>query len=267
MIFLDAAKKMADVVVVVNDRFVEYLGRLGFAKGRLVVVMNSPPLASVKRPGLRVRASRSCTTDGWGRAGVSCWSKRCRGWTESPSAWQEEGSSSRSCGVQRPGTPRSGSLGWLKMADLEPVIAKADLIPSLYEPRTRNAMIATPGKLLTAMSLSVPSLVPSGTYQAELVKKYRCGFVVDWKDVDDVRRAIVKLASDPRLYDELSTASYEALSRSSVGRSSSRDLRARMKDYSPLPEETWALQTVERGRRPPEGYITARGKIRRRTDD
>ncbi len=96
------------------------------------------------------------------------------------------------------------------MADLEPVIAKADLIPSLYEPRTRNAMIATPGKLLTAMSLSVPSLVPSGTYQAELVEKYRCGVVVDWKDVEDVRRAIVKLASDPRLYDELSTASYEA---------------------------------------------------------
>jgi phosphatidylinositol alpha-1,6-mannosyltransferase len=101
-------------------------------------------------------------------------------------------------------------LGWLKMKELEPVIREADLIPSLYEPRTKNAMIATPGKLMTAMSLSIPSLVPAGTYQAEIVEKYGCGVVVDWKDVGDVRRAILKLASDPMFYRRLSEASYEA---------------------------------------------------------
>ena len=98
------------------------------------------------------------------------------------------------------------------MADLEPVIAEADLIPSLYEPRTRNALIATPGKLMTAMSLSVPSLVPSGTYQAEIVEKYGCGLVVDWKSAGDVRRAISELASDRELYARLSAAAYAAFS-------------------------------------------------------
>jgi glycosyltransferase involved in cell wall biosynthesis len=101
-------------------------------------------------------------------------------------------------------------LGWLKMQDLEPLLEEADLLPSLYEPRTKNAMIATPGKLLTAMSLSVPCLVPSGTYQAEIVENYHCGLVVDWKDVNEVRQAIQRLATDRELYEGLSAASYEA---------------------------------------------------------
>jgi glycosyltransferase involved in cell wall biosynthesis len=70
--------------------------------------------------------------------------------------------------------------------------------------------MATPGKLFTAMSLSIPSLVPRGTYQAEIVEKFRCGVVVNWKDPEDVRRAIRELATDDKLYEELSQASYEA---------------------------------------------------------
>jgi glycosyltransferase involved in cell wall biosynthesis len=101
-------------------------------------------------------------------------------------------------------------LGWLKMEDLEPVIREADLIPSLYEPRSRNARMATPGKLLTAMSLSIPSLVPSGSYQAEIVEKHGCGVVVDWKSADDVRKSIARLAADTDFYNRLAKASYDA---------------------------------------------------------
>jgi glycosyltransferase involved in cell wall biosynthesis len=60
------------------------------------------------------------------------------------------------------------------------------------------------------MSLSIPSLVPSGTYQAEIVEKYRCGVVVDWSDVEDVRRAVARLATDTELYDRLAGSSYAA---------------------------------------------------------
>jgi glycosyltransferase involved in cell wall biosynthesis len=174
-------------------------------------VMNSPPLASARRARSE-RESFHVLYYGWlgEERGVKLLveaMQKVDGVTLTLAGRGELEPFVRSAAARNPSIR---FLGWLKMADLEPVIAKADLIPSLYEPRTRNAMIATPGKLLTAMSLSVPSLVPSGTYQAELVKKYRCGVIVDWKDVDDVRRAIVKLASDPHLYDELSTASYEA---------------------------------------------------------
>ena len=210
-LFLAAARRSADAVIVVNERFVTYLGRLGFKESKLVVVMNAPPLSSGregKKPGrpfgvlyygwlgvergvkLLVEAVKGLSGVGLTLAG--------RGELEQ---WVREAAKSN---------PSIRFLGWLKMKDLEPLIAEADLVPSLYEPRTKNAMIATPGKLLTAMSLSIPSLVPSGTYQAEMVKKHGCGVVVDWKDVGDVRRAIQKLSSDTEFYRKLSTASYEA---------------------------------------------------------
>ena len=105
-----------------------------------------------------------------------------------------KGLSSKSEGMVRARASKDRSvrfLGWLKMDELDPVIRGADLIPSLYEPRTKNAQIATPGKLLTAMSLSIPTLVPAGSFQAEIVKRFKCGLVVDWKNGADVREAIV----------------------------------------------------------------------------
>jgi glycosyltransferase involved in cell wall biosynthesis len=74
--------------------------------------------------------------------------------------------------------------------------------------------MATPGKLLTAMSLSIPSLVPAGTYQAEIVERFRCGIVVDWRDPTEVRRAIAKLSTDRAEYSTLARASYSAFASS-----------------------------------------------------
>ena len=208
---LGTAKSAADAVVVVNDPFVDYLGRLGFDRSKLVVVMNAPPAAQGRKPkprgkGFAVlyygnlseeRGVRLLLDAAEGLGGVTV---RIAG----RGALEElvKDRASRDASVK--------FLGWLKMEDLEPEIRGADLIPSLYEPSTRNAKIATPGKLLTAMSLSIPSLVPSGSYQAELAKKYGCGLVVDWKSAADVRDAIGRLAGDRELYAKLASASYEA---------------------------------------------------------
>jgi len=210
-VFLGSARKLADAIVVVNERFVSYLGKLGFDDSKLVVVMNAPPAGSGRGPRPRGRPFMVLYY-GWlgeergvkllvqsvqGLDGVAL-TLAGRGELE---GWVREAS------IKNPSVK---FLGWLKMEDLNRIIADADLIPSLYEPKTRNAIIATPGKLLTAMSLSVPSLVPAGTYQAELVGEYRCGVVVDWKDVSQVRGAIMRLATDGELYDALAVASYEA---------------------------------------------------------
>ncbi len=210
-LFLASARKAADAVVVVNERFVTYLGRLGFSAARMVVVMNAPPLASGRKSKTKGRPF-GVLYYGWlgeergvrllvdavgGLDGVSL-TLAGRGELE---PWVKE---------QSRKNPAIRFLGWLKMKDLEPVIAKADLIPSLYEPKTKNAMIATPGKLLTAMSLSIPSLVPLGTYQAEIVDRYGCGLVVNWEDVSDVRRAIERLSRDSTLYQKLADGSFEA---------------------------------------------------------
>ncbi|MDE1853731.1 MAG: glycosyltransferase family 4 protein [Thaumarchaeota archaeon] len=210
-VFLASARRLADAIVVVNDRFVTYLGSLGFDKSKLVVVMNSPPVAGGRR---RKRRGEEFNVLYYGwlgeERGVRLLVEAMKGLGGTRLTLAGRGELESWVKDEVAKNPSMRFLGWLKMKDLELVIQGADLIPSLYEPRTRNAMIATPGKLLTAMSLSIPSLVPSGTYQAEIVEKYGCGVVVDWKDQADVRRAIQRLATDSEFYDRLAEASYEA---------------------------------------------------------
>ena len=210
-LFLALARKVASAVIVVNDRFVSHLGRLGFNQSKLVVVMNSPPPQS----GRRVRRGGGPFTVlyyGWlsEEGGVKLLTEAVQGLEGVCLAVAGRGELAgwvRDAAARNPSTK---FLGWLSMDRLRPLIAEADLIPSLYEPRTKNAVLATPGKLMTAMSLSIPSLVPAGTFQAEIVERYRCGIVVDWRKVADVRGAIAKLATDRGLYEELASASYEA---------------------------------------------------------
>jgi glycosyltransferase involved in cell wall biosynthesis len=208
--FLSASRR-ADAVVVVNERFVTYLARLGFSPGRLVVVMNAPPTEQARRGKTRGKGF-DVVYYGWlgEERGVKLLVEAVDGLSGVTLTLAGRGELAGLVEEAAARNPSVRYLGWLKMEDLQPVIEGADLIPSLYEPKSRNALMATPGKLLTAMSLSIPTLVPKGTYQAEIVEKFGCGLVVDWKDVGDVRRAIQRLVDDDKLYAGLSRASYDA---------------------------------------------------------
>jgi len=210
-VFLSTARSAAALVVVVNDRFVSHLGRLGFSKTKMAVVMNSPPIGSGRRE--RPRGEEfNVLYYGWlgEERGVKLLVEAVKGLGGVTLTLAGRGELEHYVREAASGDAKIRFLGWLKMEDLEPVIGQADLIPSLYEPRTRNAQIATPGKLLTAMSLSIPSLVPAGTYQAEIVERFHCGIVVKWQDVGDVRRAIMELSADRAAYGSLAQASYSA---------------------------------------------------------
>jgi glycosyltransferase involved in cell wall biosynthesis len=210
-VFLATAAKAADAIVVVNERFVAHLGKLGFRESKLVVVMNAPPISS-GREGKKVGKTFGVLYYGWlgEERGVRLLVESVRGLEGVTLTLAGRGELGPWVEEQARQNPSIRFLGWLKMKDLEPVIAEADLIPSLYEPKSRNALIATPGKLMTAMSLSIPSLVPEGTYQAEIVEEHGCGVVVDWNDVGSVREAIQRLSSDSKYYARLSKASFEA---------------------------------------------------------
>ena len=209
--FLASARRCASAVVVVNDRFVTYLERLGFERAKLVAVMNSPPSESGRRGKERGRPF-NVLYYGWlgEERGVRLLVEATRGLEGVTLTLAGRGELEGWVRETASKDPSVKFLGWLKMDDLNPLISRADLIPSLYEPRTRNALIATPGKLLTAMSLSIPSLVPKGTYQAEIVEKHNCGLAVDWKDAADVRNAIARLSTEGELYKRLSVSAYEA---------------------------------------------------------
>jgi len=210
-VFLSTARSAASLVVLVNDRFVSHLGRFGFPGSKLVVVMNSPPIASGRKE--RQRGEEfNVLYYGWlgEERGVKLLVEAVKGLEGVTLRLAGRGELEHYVREAALGAPAIRFLGWLRMEDLEPVIAQADLIPSLYEPKTRNALIATPGKLLTAMSLSIPSLVPAGTYQAEIVQRFHCGIAVNWQDAGDVRSAIVELSTDRTAYDRLAQASYTA---------------------------------------------------------
>ena len=208
---LSTARKAADALLVVNDRFVTYLERRGFDRTKLVVVMNAPPAGagrSSKRrgDGLGVLYYGSLSEE----RGVKLLLDSVEGLEGVTLRLAGRGPLEGSVRERAARDPSVKFLGWLKMSDLDPEIRRSDLIPSLYEPKSKNAQIATPGKLLTAMSLSIPTLVPSGSYQAEIVRRFGCGLVVDWTRATDVREAICRLAADRRLYDRLSSAAHAA---------------------------------------------------------
>jgi glycosyltransferase involved in cell wall biosynthesis len=210
-VFLSTARSAAAAIVVVNDRFVTYLDGLGFAKSKLVVVMNSPPMEGGRREKARGKEFKVLYY-GWlgEERGVKLLLEAVRGMDGVTLTLAGRGELEPYVRERALKDPSIKFLGWLKMEELESVIADADLIPSLYEPRTKNAQLATPGKLLTAMSLSTPALVPAGTFQAEIVERFHCGIAVDWKDPADVRRAIARLSTDATAYTRLAKASYEA---------------------------------------------------------
>jgi glycosyltransferase involved in cell wall biosynthesis len=208
-VFIALAKKKADIVVVVNEKFVDYLARLGFRKERLVVVMNAPP-AKEGRKRKRSSVGFSALYYGWlgEERGVKLLIDAVEPLQDVSLVIAGRGELEQQVREAAARNPRIQFKGWLKVKDLEPLMWEADLIPSLYLPRTRNAQLATPGKLLSSMSLSLPSLVPSGSYQADIVERLGCGLVVNSYSADEVREAIARLSTDSTLYDRLAEAAY-----------------------------------------------------------
>lgn len=210
-IAFDFSKKQADLVIVVSNPFVDYLGSLGFRRDRLVVVMNCPP-RSEGRFRTRVRTEFSVIYYGWlgEERGVRPLVEAVEGLANVTLTVAGRGDLEEWLRSVAKRNAQIRFLGWLGMKDLEPLIREADLIPSLYDPRSKNAVLATPGKLLKSLSLSVPALVHSGIYQADIVEKYGCGLVLKWGDTAAIRSAIQRLSSDPEFYAKLSRAAYDA---------------------------------------------------------
>lgn len=203
--------RWADMVLVVNDRFVSYLSKLGFERTKMVVVMNAPPaegpVARKAEKGVfkvlyygwlgESRGVKPLVEAVKGLQGVEL-TLAGRGELES---WLEATAAKE---------PNIRFVGWLGMKDLEPLIRASDLIPSVYEAKSVNTKLSTPGKVFTAMSLSLPIVVPSNTFQSEIVERYGCGVAVDYNDPGALRKAIVELATDRELYQRLGSASHEA---------------------------------------------------------
>ncbi len=209
--FLGICRKAADLVVVASEGYVGFLLSMGFKEVRVAVVLNAPALKEGKQrektgTGLRVLYYGGLEEE----RGVKVLVEAVSHLTHVTLTIAGRGKLERWVRKAAESIPAVKFLGWLSMAELDSRIGEADLIPSLYEPGTKNTQLSTPGKLLTSLSVSVPVLVPAGTHQAELVKRYGCGVEVTWGRIGEITEALGKLSTDEQLYARMSSSAYAA---------------------------------------------------------
>jgi glycosyltransferase involved in cell wall biosynthesis len=210
-IFLLTARREADLLVSASEGYVRYLKGAGLRMKRVALVLNAPPLAEGRQPrgpsdrlnvvyygaleeerGVRlladaVRDRPGVTLTVAGRGSLGPW---------------VEGVARASSNVK--------FLGWLNLGELDQVVRDADLIPSLYAPRSTNILLSTPGKLLKSFSISVPAMVSAGTFQAELVARLGCGLAVPWGKPEEVGEAISGLAANRPAYERMTRLAFVA---------------------------------------------------------
>ena len=196
------AKHYADHIIVVNDGFLEYLSKMGFQREKITIIMNVPSRSEYSNFNVANRNRGKFTIFYYGSIGVQ------RGVHKLIEAVKDLKCVELLLAGKGDLVPIVKNLekkynnikylGWIPTSEIDRLIKKADLIPSLsslYMPDNINHILASPEKLFTAMARGVPVLVPEGSYQAKIVRKYGCGIVVDMNDTAKVREVISKLAS------------------------------------------------------------------------
>jgi glycosyltransferase involved in cell wall biosynthesis len=201
------AKHYTDHVIVVNDGFLEYLSKMGFQREKIATIMNVPPKSKCSSFNVANHNREKFTIFYYGSIGVQ------KGVHKLIEAVKDlrcvelllAGKGDLVPIVKNLEKKYSNIkyLGWISTSEIDRLIKKTDLIPCLYVPNNINHILASPGKLFTAMAHGVPVLVPEGSYQAKIVRKYECGIVVDINDTVKVRKVISKLASSANLCRKL----------------------------------------------------------------
>jgi glycosyltransferase involved in cell wall biosynthesis len=75
----------------------------------------------------------------------------------------------------------------------------ADLLFALYDPTIPNNKYASPNKLFEAMLCEKPVIVNEGTSMADIVKEEKCGIIVHYDDIKEIKDAVVAIKNDKKL--------------------------------------------------------------------
>lgn len=204
-------RRFVDMIVIVADSSIGYLTQRGFPKSKMTVVTNTP---SIREARFRVRRDRELRIFYYGwlgeERGVGILLDAAQTLPNVTLRLAGRGKMENQIKRLEKELPKVKYLGWLDAKQIESEAGNSDLLPTLYEPRNKNAQLAIPGKLMTGMSLSMPALVPAGSFQATVVLRFNCGLVVDFRDPSKVLEEIGRLADDVELYNKLGKAGYDA---------------------------------------------------------
>ena len=95
-------------------------------------------------------------------------------------------------------------VGWISMSEISELVKKTDVIPCLSSANLKhkaNHVLAAPGKFFTSIANGIPVIVPTGTFIAEITKKYNCGLVVDMAELQSISNGLRTLKENKPLYD------------------------------------------------------------------
>ncbi|MBT9139276.1 MAG: Alpha-maltose-1-phosphate synthase [Syntrophomonadaceae bacterium] len=94
-------------------------------------------------------------------------------------------------------------LKWIPHEEIIAQTINADLLFALYDPAVPNNRYASPNKLFEAMMCGKNIVVSDNSSMTDIVRRENCGVIVPYGDVEAIRKAIVKLKSDPDLRQKL----------------------------------------------------------------
>jgi len=94
-------------------------------------------------------------------------------------------------------------LGWLSYEEVIKWSLSSHILFAFYDTQIPNNKYASPNKLFEAMMCGKPIIVNDGTAMSRIVRRENCGLVVPYGNIGSIRKAIVKLRDDPKLYRTL----------------------------------------------------------------
>jgi glycosyltransferase involved in cell wall biosynthesis len=97
--------------------------------------------------------------------------------------------------------PNVNYVGLLKRAESLELEASSDAMVVLYDLQYRKNQLSSPNKIFEAMMCGIPLIT---NMEQELVnKEVNCGIIVDYNNVDELKKAIVLLRDNPELRKRL----------------------------------------------------------------
>lgn len=90
-------------------------------------------------------------------------------------------------------------IGWITYDEVIRQTILSDCIIALYDPRIPNNKYASPNKLFEAMMCRKPIIVNEGTSMTTIVQNEKCGLIVSFKNISQIKDAILTLENDINL--------------------------------------------------------------------
>lgn len=90
-------------------------------------------------------------------------------------------------------------LGWLDYDDVIKKSLGADVLFAFYDPKIPINRFASPNKLFEAMMCGKPIITNSNTNASEIVYSENCGIVLEYGDVQILKKTLIKLEENPDL--------------------------------------------------------------------